>query len=47
MRNIMSMSCTVNECMCFYYELDPEIDPDLETCNCGHVMDEHEEETDE
>jgi hypothetical protein len=38
----MAMYCTVNECDCFYYEQDPEAD--IDTCNCGHVLDEHVDE---
>lgn len=37
------------KCPCFYPEVDPEavVDeelPELQVCNCGHVIDEHDEE---
>lgn len=37
----MSAFCTVDACVCFYYELDPDNDSAEETCFCGHVEDEH------
>lgn len=32
-------------CPCFYFELDTEAETE-QTCTCGHVIDEHDEEGD-
>jgi len=44
----VALECTIDACMCFYYEPDPDAnqDPEIgaEVCFCGHTLDEHEQE---